>query len=81
MPLGFETPDVQAAYATLDVQVSADLKRAATAWTVGVRNASNTTYSSWSVLDAFGGKHFNPAPPRTWFVSARWGLGAANAAR
>jgi len=81
MPLGFETPDVQAAYATLDVQVSADLKRAATAWTVGVRNASNTTYSSWSVLDAFGGKHFNPAPPRTWFVSARWGLGAANSAR
>lgn len=80
MPLGFETSDVQPAYAVLDVQASADLKRADATFTVGVRNASNATYSSWSVLDAFGGKHFNPAPPRTWFVSARFGLGAKNSA-
>ena len=41
---------------------------------VGVRNVTNTSYSGWHQLNGVFGKLYNPAPPRTWFVSATWSL-------
>jgi len=41
---------------------------------VGVRNVSNTSYSGWHQLNGVFGKLYNPAPPRTWFLSATWSL-------
>ena len=33
--------------------------------TVGMRNLTNTAYSGWNQLNAFGRRYYNPAPPRT----------------
>lgn len=43
-------------------------------WQVGVRNVLNTTYSGWNQVNAFGGRYFNPAPPRTVWISWSWNL-------
>ena len=39
--------------------------------TVGVRNALNASYSGWVQANAPGDKFYNPAPPRTAFLSVR----------
>lgn len=41
---------------------------------LGVRNALNASYSSWVQTNAFGGRYFNPAPPRTAWLTWRWRL-------
>lgn len=41
---------------------------------LGVRNALNASYSSWVQTNAFGGRYFNPAPPRTIWLTWRWQL-------
>ena len=38
----------------------------------GVRNALNTQYSDWLHLNAGWSKYYNPAPPRTAYISARF---------
>lgn len=37
----------------------------------GVKNLLNTKYSDWVQLNGVYGKFFNPAPPRTFYVSIR----------
>ena len=41
---------------------------------LGVRNALNASYSSWVQTNAFRGQYFNPAPPRTAWLTWRWQL-------
>ena len=41
---------------------------------LGVRNVTNTAYSGWHQLNGVFGKLYNPAPPRTAFLSATWSL-------
>jgi len=43
-------------------------------WQFGVRNLLDSTYSSWLQTNAFGGKYFNPAPPRQFWLSWTWTL-------
>jgi iron complex outermembrane receptor protein len=38
-------------------------------WSIGVRNAFDAQYSNWLQINSFGGKHFNPAPGRTFWAS------------
>lgn len=42
--------------------------------TAGMRNLTNTAYSGWNQLNAFGGRYYNPAPPRTGYVTLVWEL-------
>ena len=37
----------------------------------GIKNVLNTSYSDWIQLNGVNGKFFNPAPPRTFYVSIR----------
>jgi len=73
-PLGFNTDAMHPTFSTLDVQWSWEPLHAPFQVLMGVRNATQTSYSSWNVLDAFGGKHWNPAPPRTFFLSLKLAL-------
>ena len=41
---------------------------------IGARNVLNSEYSSWVQVNAFGGRYFNPAPPRTVWLTWRWKL-------
>lgn len=41
---------------------------------IGVRNALNAEFSGWLQTNGFGGKYYNPAPPRTFWISLRWRL-------
>lgn len=41
-------------------------------WRIGIRNAFDAHYSNWLQINAFGGKHFNPAPGRTVWASWIW---------
>ncbi len=44
------------------------------AWTVraSLFNATNSRYSDWYQVNAFGGKYHNPVAPRQWELSVRW---------
>ena len=37
----------------------------------GIKNVLNTSYSDWIQLNGVYGKFFNPAPPRTFYISIR----------
>ena len=37
----------------------------------GIKNVLNTSYSDWIQLNGVNSKFFNPAPPRTFYVSIR----------
>ena len=41
---------------------------------IGGRNLFNTKYSSWPQLNGVYGKFYNPAPPRTAYLSLRWSI-------
>ncbi len=41
---------------------------------LGVRNVLDAEFSGWLQTNAFGGRYFNPAPPRSLWVSWRWRL-------
>ena len=41
---------------------------------IGIRNALNTSFSGWLQTNGFGGKYYNPAPPRTIWLNLRWRL-------
>ena len=40
--------------------------------TLGCRNLTNATYSSWHQVNAFGRRFYNPAPPRTFTLGLTW---------
>ena len=52
-------------------RVDAELSRTFGPWkiTAGVRNALNVRYTDWWSVNAPGGRYYNPAPPRTWFLA------------
>ena len=41
---------------------------------VGANNLLNSDYSDWPQLNGVYGKFYNPAPPRTAYVSLRWSI-------
>lgn len=41
---------------------------------LGVRNVLDAEFSGWLQTNAYGGRYFNPAPPRSLWVSWRWKL-------
>ena len=71
-PLNDDGDAVHPAYATLNLDANWTPPNAPIKASIGVRNATNTQYSGWHRLNGFGGKFYNPAPPRTWYVSAIW---------
>lgn len=73
-PLNDLGNDIHPAYATVNLNLDWTPPSAPVLVSAGVRNVTNTVYSSWHQLNAFGGKYYNPAPPRTLYVSAVWTL-------
>jgi iron complex outermembrane receptor protein len=51
---------------------SVQFNRDAHALQLGVRNVLDVEFSGWLQTNAFGGRYFNPAPPRSLWVSWRW---------
>ena len=41
---------------------------------MGANNLFNSDYSDWPQLNGVYGKFYNPAPPRTAYVSLRWSI-------
>ena len=56
------------------LNTSIEYTRGVHAVQLGVRNALNTDFSGWLQTNAFGGRYFNPAPPRTIWLSWRWSV-------
>jgi iron complex outermembrane receptor protein len=52
-------------------RVDAELGRTFGPWTItaGVRNALDVRYTDWWSVNAPGGRYYNPAAPRTWFLA------------
>lgn len=73
-PLNNDNSEVHPAFATVNAEWGWTPPSGSITASVGVRNATNTTYSGWHQLNGFGGKFYNPAPPRTWFLSAVWNV-------
>ncbi len=59
------------AYSLLDPSVEVKINKKYVVQ-AGVRNALNTKYSDWLHLNAGWSKYYNPAPPRTAYISARF---------
>jgi iron complex outermembrane recepter protein len=60
------------AYARLDAHVSRKFRGGDIR--IGIRNALNAQYSNWLQVNGFGGKFYNPAPGRTFWVSLKMDL-------
>jgi len=73
-PLNNDGSATHPAYATVNLNLDWTPPTAPVHVSAGVRNATNTAYSGWHQLNAFSGRYYNPAPPRTWYVSAVWTL-------
>jgi len=73
-PLNNDATEVHPAYATVNVDLGWTPPSAPVHVSMGLRNATNTSYSGWHQLNGFSGKLYNPAPPRTWYLSAVWNL-------
>ena len=73
-PLNTSGENFHPAYATANVDLGWTPPSAPLGISFGIRNATNTAYSGWHQLNGFGGKLYNPAPPRTLYVSAIWNL-------
>lgn len=73
-PLNTSGKNFHPAYATANVDLGWTPPAAPLGMSFGIRNATNTAYSGWHQLNGFGGKLYNPAPPRTLYVSAIWNL-------
>jgi len=73
-PLNNEGTDIHPSYATINMNLDWTPPSKRVVVSAGVRNLTNTSYSGWNQLNAFGGRYYNPAPPRTVYVSAVWDL-------
>ena len=71
-PLDNEGTTVHPAYATVHFNLDWTPATTPVVVSAGVRNVTNTSYSGWHQLNAIGGRYYNPASPRTAFVSAVW---------
>lgn len=69
--LAERTGEAQDAVGTVNLEST--WKRRSQPWqlTVGVRNVLDASYSGWIQANSSVGKYFNPAPPRTVFITIR----------
>lgn len=73
-PLTDNGETLHPSYAVANLEGSWHAPNQKVALNLGLRNVTNTAYSGWHQLNGVFGKLYNPAPPRTWFVSATWSL-------
>lgn len=73
-PLNDDGTAIHPSYTTLNANVDWTPASAPFQVSVGVRNATDAAYSGWHQLNGVAGKLYNPAPPRTGYVSAVWTL-------
>jgi iron complex outermembrane receptor protein len=69
-PLNNAATDVMEAYTVVDISGSKQIHNNATL-EVGVRNMLDEKYSNWPQLNGVYGKYYNPAPPKTLYISLR----------
>jgi hypothetical protein len=69
-PLNNDGTDWSPAFHRVDGSVRYQVK----AWTIrgSILNATNSAYSDWYQVNAFGGKYHNPVAPRQWELGVRW---------
>ena len=72
-PLNNEGSSVMDSYSVIDASVSVNLPYDMSL-ELGARNLLDAEYSSWPQLNGVYGKFYNPAPPRTAYLSIRWGI-------
>ncbi|HIK67912.1 MAG TPA: hypothetical protein EYF95_08070 [Flavobacteriales bacterium] len=72
-PLNNEGSSVMDAYSVIDASVSVNLPYDMSL-ELGARNILDAEYSAWPQLNGVYGKFYNPAPPRTAYLSIRWGI-------
>jgi iron complex outermembrane receptor protein len=72
-PLNNEGSSVMDAYSVIDASVSVNLPYDMSL-ELGARNILDAEYSAWPQLNGVYGKFYNPAPPRTAYLSLRWSI-------
>ncbi|PCJ81495.1 MAG: hypothetical protein COA49_05220 [Bacteroidetes bacterium] len=72
-PLNNSGTDYMDAYEVFDASVNYNLSSEILI-EFGARNILNAEYSDWPQLNGVYGKYYNPAPPRTVYISVRWAL-------
>ena len=60
------------AYLTANLEFSCSFPGHGLLLTIGCRNLTDTSYSGWHQVNAFGGRFYNPAPPRTFTLGLTW---------
>ena len=60
------------AYLTANLEFSCSFPGHGLLLTMGCRNLTDTAYSGWHQVNAFGGRFYNPAPPRTFTLGLTW---------
>jgi len=72
-PLNNDGSNVMDAYNVIDASVSLNLPYDMSL-ELGTRNLLDAEYSAWPQLNGVYGKFYNPAPPRTAYLSLRWSV-------
>ena len=72
-PLNNEGSIMMDAYHVLDASLSVNFPFDIVV-ELGARNLLDTEYSAWPQLNGVYGKFYNPAPPRTAYISLRWSI-------
>ena len=72
-PLNNEGDIEMDAYSVIDASVSVNLPYDMSL-ELGTRNILDAEYSAWPQLNGVYGKFYNPAPPRTAYLSIRWSI-------
>ena len=60
------------AYLTANLEFNCTFPGHGLLLTMGCRNLTDTAYSGWHQVNAFGGRFYNPAPPRTFTLGLTW---------
>ena len=60
------------AYLTANIELNCRLLDHGLLLTLGCRNITNAAYSGWHQVNAYGGRFYNPAPPRTFSLGLTW---------
>lgn len=74
-PLNNANTENHPAYMTVNVELSCRVPARNLQVTLGCRNLTNELHSGWHQVNAFGGRFYNPAPPRTFTVGLTWSQG------
>jgi iron complex outermembrane receptor protein len=72
-PLNNDGTDIMESYMVINSSVVLDLQTNLIV-EVGANNILDIEYTDWPQLNGFGGKFYNPAPPRTAYLSIRWAI-------